>query len=65
MNSDTLYISPDADHEEAFYRDMANQIDNLNKKINSTRRSKVINRNMHVQAFKIVDLTFSVFLKKK
>ena len=30
MNSDTLYISPDADHEEAFYRDMANQIDNLN-----------------------------------
>ena len=30
MNSDTLYISPDADHEEAFYKDMANQIDNLN-----------------------------------
>ena len=30
MNSDTLYISPDADHEGAFYKDMANQIDSLN-----------------------------------
>ena len=36
MNSDTLYISPDADHEEAFYRDMANR--------NRQSQSRTINK---------------------
>ena len=30
MGSTTIFISPDADREEAFYQDMANQIDDLN-----------------------------------